>query len=204
MSEAEASAIRFTIDHYEPRSARPDLQDVYSNLMYACDTCNTLKGPRIVPERARADGIRFFRPDVDRYTEHFVRSGVRIAALTKLADFTVEALDLNRLALRKLRELRARLIQCDQMVVAGIRALSTFRIDQLPPEIRQSAMSAIRQLDKMQISVATALNDVLREHARSPLLDEDPDHDAERRARLKRLKGIEALYPGSLWRAPRD
>jgi hypothetical protein len=39
MTEAEAQAIRMTIDHYEPRGARPDLENDYANLMYACDTC---------------------------------------------------------------------------------------------------------------------------------------------------------------------
>src|SRR4051812_645405 len=53
MSEAEAQAIRFCIDHYEPRSARPDLERNYTNLMYACDECNMRKGDRCPPESAR-------------------------------------------------------------------------------------------------------------------------------------------------------
>ncbi|THV13864.1 HNH endonuclease [Rhizobium rhizophilum] len=200
MSEAEASAIRFTIDHYEPRSARPDLEHEYTNLMYACDACNTFKGPRVVPDEAKVDGIRFFRPDMDRYVDHFRRSGIRITALSKLADFSIDALELNRLGLRRLRDLRQRLVNCEEMVLAGIRALSRFRVDQLPPEIRKSAINAIKQLDLTQEAIATALNEVLREHARSQLLDTEDD-PVERKARLNRLKGTEALYPDALWRA---
>ncbi len=202
MSEAEASAIRFTIDHYEPKSARPDLEHDYQNLMYACDTCNMNKGARVVPATAKTDGIRFFRPDVDRYVDHFTRSGLRISALSKLADFTIDALELNRLGLRRLREIRSRLAHCEEMVLAGIRALTRFRVDQLPPEIRKSAIDAIKQIDGTQLAIAAAINDVLRDHARSPLLDNDDD-PAEKRARLKRLKGTEALYPDTLWRAPK-
>lgn len=65
MTESEAQAIRFTIDHYHPQNARPDLIDEYSNLMYACDECNTRKGDRYPPTSAQTNGIRFFRPDQD-------------------------------------------------------------------------------------------------------------------------------------------
>jgi hypothetical protein len=33
MSEAEAQATRFTVDHYEPKNAQPDLINAYDNLM---------------------------------------------------------------------------------------------------------------------------------------------------------------------------
>src|SRR5665213_225251 len=46
ISEYEAQAIRMTIDHYEPRKARPDLENNYNNLMYACSDCNSYKGDR--------------------------------------------------------------------------------------------------------------------------------------------------------------
>jgi hypothetical protein len=161
------------------------------------------KGPRVVPPEAKLEGIRFFRPDTDRYVDHFRRSGIRISSLTKLAEFSIDALDLNRLGLRRLREIRLRLANCEEVVLEGIRALSRFRVDQLPPEIRKSAIGAIQQLDKTQRSIAAALDEVLREHARSPFLESDED-PVERTARLGRLKGTEALFPGTIWRASRD
>ncbi len=201
MSEAEAQAIRFTIDHYEPKSSRPDLESVYSNLMYACDECNTRKGPRTVPQAALADGIRFYRPDQDRFADHFIRHGLLLKGLTKLAEFTIDAVDLNRLSLRRIREIRARLSNCEALIAAGIRALGAFRIDQLPPEYRRRALEAIRQLSEASDAAEAAIRQTLRDHAKSPLLDEDPDGDQENRKRLERLKGTEALYPNSTWRA---
>jgi hypothetical protein len=112
MSEAEAQAIRFTIDHYEPRNARPDLIDEYENLMYSCDECNLRKGDRSPPPQARADGYRFFRPDRDLHEDHFRESARRLQGKSNVGHYSVEALDLNRLSLRRLREIRERLTEC--------------------------------------------------------------------------------------------
>src|ERR1700722_5601923 len=65
MTEFEAQSIRMTIDHYEPRNARRDLENDYTNLMYACTVCNERKGDRYPPPEARADGKRFFRADAE-------------------------------------------------------------------------------------------------------------------------------------------
>src|SRR6266446_2489582 len=146
MSEAEGRAIRFTIDHYEPRNARPDLQDEYANLMYSCDECNLRKGDRCPPSQARADGYRFFRPDQDLHQEHFQQNGLRLEAKSNVGYYSVEALDLNRSPLRRLREIRERLTQCDRLVVEGVLGLRRFHIDQLPPKVKGPALRAINQV----------------------------------------------------------
>ena len=126
MSEAEATAIRFTIDHYEPRHARPDLVNEYGNLMYACDECNKRKGDRSPPLAARANGFRFFRPDADTHTDHFQLNGMRLEGRTPIGEFSIAAIDLNRLSLRKLRDIRQRLTRCDELVAEGVLALRRF------------------------------------------------------------------------------
>ncbi len=75
IAESEAQAIRMTIDHYEPRNARPDLENTYDNLMYACDECNKRKGDRSPPPDARANGFRFMRSDQDFRDEHLECKG---------------------------------------------------------------------------------------------------------------------------------
>ena len=202
MSEAEARAIRFTIDHYEPRNARPDLIDDYDNLMYSCDECNDRKGDRCPPSEARAQGHRFFRPDQDRYQDHFQIKGVRLEAQSNPGTYSLEALDLNRLSLRRLRDIRARLHKCDHLVVAGVLGLRAFHIDRLPPSLKGQAARAIRQVVSMADKVADGIDSLLRDFARSPLIDPDPEAEVRAEERAAKLQQVQALYPGN-WRAPR-
>ncbi|QWW67956.1 HNH endonuclease [Rhizobium sp. WYJ-E13] len=194
-------AIRFTIDHYEPRSARPDLENNYSNLMWACDECNTRKGSRSPPESARSEGLRYFRPDEDYREEHFERTGLRLKGLTQPGDFTIEAVDLNRANLRRLREMRVRIGECDEAVSGGIMALINFPIDRLPPEIRSKVANMAKRFSDAQAEQAQSIDDILRERAHSPFLDE-VDDAAEQNQRKARLREYEALYPDA-WRRTR-
>lgn len=200
MSEAEAQAIRFTIDHYEPPAARPDLEHDYANLMFACDECNIRKGDRCPPASARLEGHRFFRPDNDRYSDHFRRNGIRVSALTNVGSFSIDALDLNRLSLRRIREIRERLAKCDQLVLGGVRSLRDFPIDQLPTNIRAKAVGVIQNAVTAANNLRDQLDSLLRSWARSPLLDDDPEIKARTRQRLSGLRRLEAIYPET-WRA---
>ena len=202
LSEAEARAIRFTIDHYEPREARKDLVNEYSNLMYACDACNSRKGDRCPPPEAREDGHRFFRPDQDVRADHFERREIWLQEKSPTGYFTIQALDLNRESLRRVRALRARLSECDRYIIDGITALRAFPTDALPKDVRALALRKIQEAMDVAEDLGAAIDTVLRDFARSPLID--PDGDAEHRAkeRAKQLQELEAMYPGS-WRAPR-
>lgn len=199
ISEAEALAIRFTIDHYEPQRARPDLTDDYANLMYACDECNTRKGDRCPPSEARADGYRFFRPDEDIHHQHFQRAGLRLESKSHTGEYTIESLDLNRQALRRLRDIRERLTKCHPLVVEGVLGLRKFQIDQLPPNIKGRAVRAIKKVDSVAKQMADDIDALLRDHATSPLIDPDPEADARAKDRRAKLKRLEGLYPGD-WR----
>jgi HNH endonuclease len=203
MSEAEAQAIRFTIDHYEPRNARPELLDDYNNLMYSCDECNLRKGNRYPPLRARPDGYRFFRPDQDVHQDHFQRNGVRLEGITNVGRYSLEALDLNRLSLRRLREIRERLTECHSLVTEGVLGLRRFPIDRLPRAIRSKAYSAITRAGAVGIAIADRIDEVLRDYARSALIDPDPESQARAEERVTELERFEALYPGTKWRAPK-
>jgi len=166
MSEAEAQAIRFTIDHYEPRNARPDLLDEYENLMYSCGECNLRKGDRSPPPKARADGYRFFRPDRDLHEDHFEESRRRLQGKSNVGRYSIEALDLNRLALQRLREIRQRLTECHCLVVEGVLGLRKFPIDRLPPNVRGRALRAINRAGAAGIKIADAIDSLLRNYAR--------------------------------------
>jgi len=204
MTESEAQAIRFTIDHYRPRNARPDLEHEYSNLMYACEECNTRKGDRDPPPTAQASGTRFFKPDEDFYHEHFKKVGSRLEPKTDIGAYTIAAIDLNRQSLRRLREIRTRLTNCDRFVAEGVAALRKFHIDRLPLHIKAQAATSILNATKMAESMAKGIDAVLRDYAKSPLLDSeiDPELEARTKERMASLKKMEGLHPGA-WRAPR-
>ena len=204
MSEAEAQAIRFTIDHYEPIKIRPELAHAYDNLMYCCDECNIRKGDRCPPPDARAAGVRFFRPDSDFWEDHFERSGERLEPMSSVGSYSIDALDLNRKLLRILRSLRERLTNCDVHIAEGVLALKRFPIDRLPPSVKGRAVRYIGQAITVRNDLADDIDRLLRDFARSPLIEAEPDPDLEARTqeRQARLKKTEALHPGN-WRTPR-
>lgn len=199
VSEYEAGGVRFTIDHYEPVSARPELEDTYDNLIYCCDECNIRKGDLTPPPEARAKGFRFFRPDQDVRSDHMELSGQRLSHITHVGQFSIDALDLNRLSLRRIRDIRRRLYDCDQHVADGLRALQSLRIDQIPPQIRARAVRAIEVLSSMASETSESVDEFLKQAARSPMLDEDPEAEQRRLEAASRLKEPQGLYPGK-WR----
>jgi hypothetical protein len=198
MSEFEASAIRFTIDHYEPKRHRPDLENMYGNLMYCCDPCNMYKGDRMPSAETRERGFRFYRPDEDHYEDHFEKKERLLGSKTKIGEFTIKAVDLNRPMLRKLRELRERATQCDEYVRGGLRALRHFSLDQLPPTIRGRAVSAIADASKVGGDIVASIDELLMENGRSPLVDPDEEKKIRARERLEKLRQMEGLSPGIL------
>ena len=197
--EGEAEAIRFTIDHYEPQTAREDLINDYSNLLYCCDDCNILKGDRSPPDSARADGYRFFRPDKDVRNEHFKITGQRVESNSNTGYFTIEYLDLNRLSLRRLREMREKLFKSVRFVSEGIAALRSLPVDQLPPAFRSRAMRMIQQANSDNQELMRSIDELLEGYARSALEDPDdtPEDPAAKRERLQRLRQMQAMYPGT-------
>jgi 5-methylcytosine-specific restriction endonuclease McrA len=207
MTEFEAQAIRMTIDHYEPKKARPELVNSYDNLMYCCDDCNILKGDRCPPRSARDAGHKFFRPDQDYRHEHFERHtsqhDINLDGITNVGRFTIEFMDLNRPTLRRLRKIRERLDNCHQHVLHGVLGLKRFPIDQLPPSIRARALQRISQWEDMSENYANDIDSVLRGIAQSSTIDRDPEKGARAERRAAEQKKFEGLYPGESWKAPR-
>ncbi|WP_315728840.1 HNH endonuclease [Bradyrhizobium sp. SZCCHNS2015] len=199
IAESEAGAVRFTIDHYEPRSARPDLACEYNNLMWSCDECNIRKGDLVPPSNARAAGFRFFRADSDVTDDHFLLDGLRLKHISPIGEFTIDFLDLNRQGLRKLRELRRRLSECEEFVRSGVYALRHAHIDRLPQEMKGKVATAIARAQKLGEQIAGEIDEILREFARSTLIDPDPDSAERAEERKQRLKQLKSIEPGK-WR----
>ncbi|WP_369818587.1 HNH endonuclease [Phenylobacterium sp. Root700] len=202
ITEYEAAGIRFTIDHYVPQGNTEIDVHAYENLMYACDECNLRKGNRHPPASAQEAGFRFFRPDKDALLEHFSASGVRVNHVTNTGYYTIQSLDLNRQSLRRLREYRERLAETHEYVVAGIHALRHVRIDRFPKHVRTQVLNAIKSAQEAANEREEEIETTLRDFARSPLLDRDPDAETRAKERTRELDQMKALHPGA-WRTPR-
>lgn len=203
-TESEAQAIRFTIDHYVPQNADTTLVHEYTNLMYACDECNQRKGDRHPPPAAQTAGYRFFRPDFDIFSDHFRLglSGIVVDSESNTGNYTIEALDLNRHMLKRIRDIRQRLTECDEFVAEGVYALREIAIDKISINVRAKALQAIQNATKLAGKFADEIDALLQNYAKSELIDEDANVKERGKERITSLKSMASLYPGS-WRAPR-
>jgi hypothetical protein len=170
--------------------------------MYACQPCNTYKSDRVPSDKARDAGVRFFRPDKDRYGDHFERSNRLLKHKTPVAEFTILACFLNRHTLQKIRDVRDRLSACHVAVEASLKKIGEIRIDQLPISIRGRALKCIRDAETHGNKIPEQIDEFLREMAKSHLLDSDPEADANAADRNRDIKHLEGLHPGR-WRGPR-
>jgi hypothetical protein len=167
-----------------------------------CDTCNTLKGTRIQPPAARVAGYRFFRPDKDYFGDHFATQEDSLRSLSNTGYYSIHGLNLNRQYLRTIRQFRSRLSTCNEHIAGGILALKKFSIDRLPLHLRSPASRGVKALTDAHQLVVVKIDEVLRENAKSVLLDPDPTAPQQKIESEAKLKAVAAMYPGD-WRAPK-
>jgi hypothetical protein len=170
--------------------------------MYCCVVCNTYKGDRNPPPLARRDGFRFFRPDVDDYNEHFILKDKEIVLtpLTNVGRFSIDFLELNRKSLRRLRELRDRVLEIETKVAEAMEKLQRYKIDRIPPSVRGLAVIAIREAAAVEKEFEEGIDTLLRRFARSDLLEADTEAEDRVRQRAQKSRVLRTLYPGA-WRA---
>jgi hypothetical protein len=199
--ETEGQTISFEIDHFEPKSARPELEILYDNLMYSCKFCNRFKGDFFPDSNMIANGAQFYKADRDRYIDHFTLEGVRLQHKTECGRYSIDIIELNRAWLRRLRDLRNRSAAAGQYTLGGIRSLQRFHIDRLAPDQRVNTQRAIQRILRRAQTAMDETDELLRAHARSPLADLDPDADASAKRRAQNLRRWKTLYPD--WRSRR-
>lgn len=194
ITEVEAQGINFEIDHFVPRSRNSNLEHLYSNLMYACGVCNRRKGNAPPPE-LEARGLRFIRADEEDPRDHLALDGVDVRPTTKVGEYTLEMLDLNRTALKRLRKIREKFWESKDDLMLGVQGLRSLSIDRFPQQLRAKILAIKRHFGDLEQKHDAALEQLLREVNRSPLLDDDPDAEARRRARQSYLKAAKSIGP---------
>ena len=99
----EGQEARFHVDHVLPRASGG--RTVSENLGLACVSCSLHKAARLTaPDPETGRDVPLFNPRRDRWEEHFQWIGVRVRGCTQTGRATVEALQMNRLAILAIRE----------------------------------------------------------------------------------------------------
>ena len=194
MTELEAASIGFQIDHYEPQAAKLPLPDRYDNLMWSCEHCNRAKTDH-PSEKARAQGFRFFKADVDDAKKHFELSGNSVAGKTKeVGDYSITTLRLNSLPKRELRRKREELQYSRDAMMMGVRALAGIATEQLPKEVRMRFESAKADVQALSRAAGELRSELLRTLFSSPLREPDTDARQTENVRRKYLRDIERAF----------
>ena len=191
--EQEACGIRFEIDHYYPQSKYPELKSDYRNLMYSCEKCNKLKNNFAPDDTQLSKGYVIIRPDEDHPSNHFEVKGVLLKGTTPTGEFNIDWLNLNRLQLRKLREIRRKLSKSIEFIAFGLKLLASARIDRLKPNERVVILNIISQFKKRQLQITNSFDELTEKIAKSGLLDEDPEKKMQLARRKKYLKEQKAI-----------
>ncbi len=201
MTEIEASAVGFQIDHYQPQNHGGT--DAYVNLYWSCQLCNVKKSDIWYPLPAQAAGQRFLQVDVDSLDNHFdlnAEDETRLEHKTPHGDFNIKLLELNGSRMRSFRKLRADAGHSADMVRNGLRAILSMRVDELPAALKAKALVMQDSIRKNAAEVVTAYDRVLMQglltaQSRSDHLNADPESAKDRRAYLQKHK---ALTPQAL------
>lgn len=196
ITEIEATAIGFEIDHYLPQTLRPDLVNVYANLMWACKKCNSLKRAFNQGDYDETAGDYILRPDRENPNNHYLLEGNRLSGKTHTGEFNIICMGLNRKHLQKLRELRSRYFDSDEIIANGIRLISKIRIDRLKKERRFLFLKMRKAINERKDSIdEMSTVSFLKDFAKSDLIDADPDNSQQLKIRKKYLDGQKAIYP---------
>lgn len=123
ISEAESSGATFNIDHFRPKSLFPKLETQCQNLRYSCPRCNSYKSNNWISQE---DGCindcsvceyHVCKENIKRFVDVLVEDPLKIIHLedddkvyaysgSKVAEYTIDYLRLNRMQLIRLRHVR--------------------------------------------------------------------------------------------------
>lgn len=193
ITEVECCGIGFHIDHYLPKSSNPHLVNKYSNLMYSCQKCNSLKGSWEPNEIAIDKGYRVIKIDEEDPRDFFEVAGNELVAINETGNFNIELLELNRDSLKKIREIREVYYSAKEYIGYGIRKINRMSIDELNKQTRFQFNSIKKQINNYNERLELLTEEVLKNLARSPLLDEEKKRKEKTEKRRKYLKEIKAI-----------
>lgn len=171
-----------TVEHFEPRSLAPELENDYANCFYACSLCNRSRSnlPRLSPTSA----ARLLDPTVDEWGSHFriYNDSLLPEGSDANAEYTRDAYDLNEPRKVAMRQDRRENIEYCLRVLrggpAGQRDLQEFvRRHAADPARTGDARRALELEQILQLTMQKAARDLIG-YAAIP-------HDHDRTCRCK-------------------
>lgn len=93
----------FGVEHYRPKKRFPELATTYSNLFYACNSCNSRKGDYWPSEDQLTSSLLIVNPCDHVMFKHLRYAGHLVEDRTTEGAFTSERLDLNEPKVAKYR-----------------------------------------------------------------------------------------------------
>lgn len=100
----------FELDHFRPKSHFPTLISEYKNIYYSCHVCNNTKRASWPSDTLTYQGYRFFDPCSDNFSTHFRELNGIWEPTTRVGEYSVERLRLNRDHLVQIRRLLTRML----------------------------------------------------------------------------------------------
>jgi 5-methylcytosine-specific restriction endonuclease McrA len=85
----------FEVDHYRPQSKFPELRNEYSNLYYACNSCNRRKGSFWPSADHLREGRFIANPCDHTMAQHLRSNATHVDHASKAGEFMIDLLDLN-------------------------------------------------------------------------------------------------------------
>ena len=196
ITEFESWGIGFEIDHYCPKKSHFNLINDYNNLIWSCEKCNRYKHDYYPDEEDKLKGNIVLRPDKDNPWDHLELEGYLLKGKTHTGNFNIHLLELNRLQLRKLRQIREKLWNAKKFIAFGIHKIASYKIDRMKQRRRRYPFLILRKkFLEREAQINESLDSVLRQFAKSPFLDEDPEKRERQKRRRKYLREQKAIKP---------
>lgn len=116
----------FHVEHFKPKSKFPELIIEYTNLLYACWKCNSLKGEDWPSDNPLKSGKGYLDPCRYDYEKYFIlnNDGILVGK-NKAATYMIERLHLNSYFLIKIRNEREKICESIKKYELPIREIDT-------------------------------------------------------------------------------
>jgi hypothetical protein len=150
-------ARNFHVEHYRPKSLRPDLKDNYGNPFYACAICNCFKSDDwpADPVEGDLDGPGYPDPSLTDYSTFLEveRTTGLVRSHCRTGKYLIERLHLNRAQMTGLRMVLGQLDRLN----AVVKLIGQFSLaGQIPSEMKDQVIDMLVNVAQLNQKISSA------------------------------------------------